>query len=133
MENFLNSFTRVQGMFSIYMGKPVAFLYLTVWANGKKDSELVNSFRKCVYHLHKPVPFPKKCPRKPETGIKDSFSDVRYLQEIFFWNDTKSIINLLFNRNFQKLFVYGKTNKLARPSENKNRNYPVYENVVWKR
>lgn len=61
------------------------------------------------------------------------FSDVPYLQEIFLWNDTKSIINLLFNWNFQKLFVYGKTNKLSRPSENKNRNYPVYENVVWKR
>ena len=56
------------------MGKPVAFLYLTVWANGKKDSELVNSFRKCVYHSHKPVPFPKKCPQKPETGIKGSVS-----------------------------------------------------------
>lgn len=57
------------------MDKPVAFLYLTVWANGKNDSELVNfnSFRSCVYHLHKPVPFPKKCPRKPKTGIKDGF------------------------------------------------------------
>lgn len=57
------------------MDKPVTFLYLTVWANGKNDSELVNfnSFRSCVYHLHKPVPFPKKCPRKPKTGIKDGF------------------------------------------------------------
>ena len=73
MENFLNSFTRIQGLFSIYMGKPVAILYLTVWANGKKDSEVVNSFRNCVYHLHKPVPFLKKCPRKPKTGIKDGF------------------------------------------------------------
>ena len=42
MENFLNSFKRKQGLFSIYMGKPVAFLYLTVWANGEKDSELVD-------------------------------------------------------------------------------------------
>ena len=43
-----------------------------------------------------------------------TFSDVPNLQEIFHWNGTNSRDNLLLNRNFQKLLVYGKTNKLSR-------------------
>ena len=54
-----------------------------VWVNGSQSSELVNA-GKCRPgiafrdHLYESVPFTGKQPRRPETGIKDSFEEMEH-------------------------------------------------------
>ena len=60
-----------------------------VWVNGSQSSELVNA-GKCRPgiafrdHLYESVPFTGKQPRRPETGIKDSFEEMEH--EFSVWN-----------------------------------------------
>ena len=86
----------------------------TVWVNGKQIQDWSIAFA----NLFKSVPFPKKRPRRPETGFGfeemghefpfGTFhpfhisSDVPLLPQIFRRNDPNTL-HFLFNRIFRKL------------------------------
>ena len=55
------------------MGKLVGTLSGKWYAN--QDWQM--SSRNRVYHLYKSVPFTEKWLRKPETGIKDGFEEIK--------------------------------------------------------
>ena len=104
-----------------------------VWAShARKERVIINvtGSREChsgivfTMHLYESVPFTGKRPRRPETGIKHGFeemkhefllgysirkirtifSDVPLLLEIFCWNDEKSHVLFPFQPHFPKSF-----------------------------
>ena len=52
--------------------------WFAVSVNGKQNSGLFHFIRNPAYHFYKSVLFTAKRPRKPQTGIKDSFGEMEH-------------------------------------------------------